>query len=173
MDTKGWANLIERNNKKNGERKSLKVFSQIYYYLYLWAVGAGGVLWDLGGHKGITFTLILGHKTSNEAKSLSMYEILTLFKNQNNSKVKFIGDSRIRIPSMITKKYLTNPLLNFYHKKEMFLFYSFRRVEFLHILHSLNSIVDQNSKEIASHCQGHLQKKSFFWGPLICISGSH
>ena len=113
----------------------------------LGAVGAGRVLWGPRGLKGRKYVLILVHKTNNEAKALDFFESLSLLKHQRALEAKIISDSRIIIVAMNFGKELKNPMLNFFLWKPQSLIPFLRRIELLHVPHSLNWIVDHQPKE--------------------------
>ena len=106
----------------------------------------GRVLWDLGGQKGKTYAVNLGHKYCNKEEALSILKGLSILKNKGIEEAKIIRESCIIIDSMMKGRELANPLLNLYIKKSKSLLHNFKKIEFLHVSQEIKWIVDKNVK---------------------------
>ena len=75
---------------------------------------------------------------------------MSLLKFCKALEAKVIGDSRIIIVIMISRRDLVNPLLKFHFKKARSLFHHLRRINFLNVSCSLNWITNHNTKEVVN-----------------------
>ena len=71
-----------------------------FKFLFLGVVGVGGVAWDFGGYKGLSYIVNLKEKTNNEAKSKSLLVKLQL-SIQTCNDIIVICESKILIELLV------------------------------------------------------------------------
>ena len=84
----------------------------------------------------------LGHTSNNHAEYLALWQGLNQAGKQNIQKLTILGDSRLIVKALHTKKEPMDIKLAQMHRKVLLLLLQFRNYKVYHVLRNLNSIAD-------------------------------
>ena len=84
----------------------------------------------------------LGHASNNHAEYLALWQGLNQARKMDIQKLIILGDSRLIVKALHTKKMAAEIGLALTHRKVTLLLKQFRNYKAYHVLRSLNSLAD-------------------------------
>ena len=104
------------------------------------AAGGGGVIINPEEHKEITCSWSIGFGTNNQAKAYGSLQGLKQIQTLKVNKALIFGDSMLIIQAMIVPTQISDPKLVRILQRIKLLSYSFRSLQYFHILRELKKI---------------------------------
>ena len=102
----------------------------------------GGIIFEPSGKLHLSYAWGLGHTSNNHAEYLALWQGLNQAGKLNIQKLTILGDSRLIVKALHTKKVPTDIKLAQTHRKVLLLLLQFRNYKVYHVLRNLNSIAD-------------------------------
>ena len=104
--------------------------------------GGGGILFEPSSKLHLTYAWGLGYTSNNHAEYLALWQGLKQAGKLNIQKLTILGDSRLIVKVLHTKKVPTDIKLSQTHRKFLLLLLHFRTYKVYHVLRNLNSLAD-------------------------------
>jgi len=104
------------------------------------AAGGGGVIINLEEHKEITCSWSIDFGTNNQAEAYGSLQGLKQIQTLKVNKALIFGDSMLIIQAMIVPTQISDPKLVRILQRIKLLSYSFRSLQYFHILQELKKI---------------------------------
>jgi len=104
------------------------------------AAGGGGVIINLEEHKEITYSWSIDFGTNNQAEAYGSLQGLKQIQTLKVNKALIFGDSMLIIQAMIVPTQISDPKLVRILQRIKLLSYSFRSLQYFHILRELKKI---------------------------------
>jgi ribonuclease HI len=118
--------------------------------------GAGGIIKSERGIISINYSWGLGIGTNNTAEFCSLWQGLQIARNHGIRQLTVLGDSRILIKALQTKKAPLNVHLRHMFQKILQASNRFHKIRYFHVLRALNNHADTEANKGVELAHGNL-----------------